>query len=394
MVRRVLFVDDEANVLDGLRRMLRPLRGEWDMRFAGSGADALVAMAAEPVDVLVSDMRMPGMDGDELFLTVRRLYPLTVRIVLTGECTREAMMRLVQLAHRVFTKPCKPEELQTAVRRACSLQDLLGSPALAALVSRLGSLPTPPTLYTQILAELERTEGSINEVGKLIAQDVGMTAKLMQMANSSLFALRQPTTNPIHAVQVLGAETTKALVLVSEVLTRYDPTALRPFSIDDLWAHSQETAALAAAIAEAEAGKVHAADARLAGLLHDIGRLTLATQQRHGYREVLRLERDEHLSTIEAEREVFGATHAEVGAYLLGLWGLSNALVEAVAWHHAPSNCPAETFGPLTAVHAAETILAPREGGAIDLVYLDRLKLRDHFPRWAALRRPADQRGG
>ena len=393
MTRRVLFVDDEPNVLDGLRRMLRPHRNEWDMRFATGGPAALAAMAADPADVIITDMRMPGMHGDELLVEVGRLYPLAVRIVLTGQCTRESMLRLARLAHRVLTKPCDPEHLKAAVGRACSLRDTLHSTALVALVGRLGSLPTPPALYTQIVAELERPDGSLAEVGNLIARDVGMSAKLMQLANSSLFGLKRQLTGPAQAVQILGTETTKALVLVSDVLTRYDPAALHPFSIDGLWSHSRTVASLAGAIAQAEAGKVQAADAQIAGLLHDIGRLTLASQQPDAYREVFRLLRDDRLTVLDAERQVFGATHAEVGAYLLGLWGLPNAIVEAVAWHHAPSESPVGAFGPLTAIHAAEGILAPDEGGPVSADHLDRLGLRDRLPRWTALQTGTNQSG-
>jgi putative nucleotidyltransferase with HDIG domain len=386
MKRRVLFVDDEPNVLDGLRRMLRPFRNEWDMLFAPGGPRALELMAAQPVDVLVTDMRMPGMDGDELLAAVRRLHPLTVRIVLTGQCTREAMLRLVRLAHRVFTKPCDPDELKAAVQRACVLQDLLRSPALVALVGELGNLPTPPALYTQIVAEMEKPDGALADVGNLLARDVGMAAKLMQMANSSLLGLRNPTTTPMQALQALGTETAKALVLVSDVFTRYDPAAIHPFSIDDLWEHSQEVSALAGAIAGAEAGRAEGADARLIGLLHDIGRLTLVSQRPTEYRDVFRRMRDDRLTLVDAERLVFGATHADVGAYLLGLWGLPNAVVEAVAWHHAPGNCPVSGFGPLAAVHAAESILAPEEAGPADADYFARLRMSDRLPRWIELR--------
>jgi putative nucleotidyltransferase with HDIG domain len=392
-MRRVLFVDDEPNVLDGLRRMLRPLRTEWDMQFAPNGPAALELMAAQPVDVLVTDMRMPGMDGDELLAAVRRLHPLTVRIVLTGQCTREAMLRLVRLAHRVFAKPCDPDELRAAVQRACLLQDLLRSPALVALVGQLGSLPAPPALYTQIVAELEKPDGSLADVGQLIARDVGMTAKLLQMANSSLLGLRSRSTTPLQALQALGAETTKALVLLSDVFTRYDPAALRPFSINDLWDHSHAVAALAGAIAHFEGARSHVAEARLVGLLHDIGRLALVSQRPAEYREALRRARDECLTLVAAERRVFGATHAEVGAYLLGLWGLPDGVVEAVAWHHAPATCTARVFGPLAALHAAEAILAPDEGGPADAGYLAALQLGDRPSRWAALQHQAAEAG-
>jgi putative nucleotidyltransferase with HDIG domain len=393
MKRRVLFVDDEPNVLDGLRRMLRPLRNEWDMRFAPGGSAALELMAAQPADVLVTDMRMPGMDGDELLAAVCQRSPLTVRIVLTGQCTREAMLRLVRVAHRVLNKPCDPDELKAAVQRACSLQDLLQSPPLVALIGRLGSLPTPPALYTRIVTELQKPDGSIAEVGELIAQDLGLAAKLMQMANSSLLGLRNRSITPTQALQALGTETTKALVLVSDVLTRYDPAAIHPFSIDDLWGHSHEVAALAGAIAQAEVGRAHGAEARLVGLLHDVGRLTLVSQRPAEYREVFRLTRDERLALTDAERHVFGATHADVGAYLLGLWGLPSSVVESVAWHHAPGASPVKGFGPLAAVHAAETIVAPDEGGPADGTYFAALGMTDRLPVWAELRHRAASAG-
>jgi putative nucleotidyltransferase with HDIG domain len=393
MTQRVLFVDDEPNVLDGLRRTLRPLRREWDMRFAGGGPEALAVMAAESVDVLVTDMRMPGMDGDELLARVRCQHPLVVRMVLTGQCTREAMLRLVPLAHGVFTKPCDLDELTAAVRRACAVRDLLRSPPLLTLVGRLGSLPTPPVLYTRILSELGRLDGSIAEVGKVVAGDVGLSAKLMQVANSSLLGLRRPVATPAQAVQMLGIEMTKAMVLVSEVLTQYDPAPLLPFSIDELWDHSRAVARLAGRIAHSEAGPGAATDARLAGLLHDIGRLALASQQPEVYKAALGAARDGVL-LIAAEREILGATHAEVGAYLLGLWGLPPALVEAVALHHDPCRCPDSGFGPLSAVHAAESLLAPDEGGVISAEYLDRLGLGDRLARWAGLRDGGEPEGG
>lgn len=386
MKRRIMFVDDEPNVLDGLRRMLRPLRQEWEMEFAPSGPEALAAMAARPVDVLVTDMRMPGMAGDELLSRVREAHPRTVRMVLTGQCTREAMLRLVRLAHRVFNKPCDPGQLKAAVQKACSLQDLLHAPPLIALISRIGSLPTPPAIYGQIVAELEKADGSITQVGNLLAQDLGMSAKLMQMANSAHLGLRVSTTSPARAVQILGAETTKALVLAADVFTRYDPAALHPFSIDDLWNHSQAVAALAGRIATAEAGKECAAETRLAGLLHDIGRLVLVSQAPGAYKKVFQLVREERRPVADAERDVFGATHAEVGAYLLGLWGMPDQLVETVAWHHAPSGSRDTAFAPLTAVHAAESLLSGDEGGTADATYLDALGLGDRLARCAALR--------
>ena len=383
MSRRVLFVDDEPMLLGALQRMLRPMRGEWEMHFAPGGAEALALMAARPFDVIVTDMRMPGMDGAELLAEVCRRYPLTMRVVLTGQCSAETMMRLASTAHRVLHKPCGPETIKTTIQRTCSLQELLRSEQLAALTGRLPTVPSPPALYVAIVEELKQPEPSLEKIAVLMAQDIGMAAKLLQLANSALLGLRWPVPTVSQAVLVLGLETTKALVLAAGVFARYDPAALAPFSINNLWQHSQEVGALARRIAAEEGAEREVAlDAAFGGLLHDIGRLVLAAQLPEAYKKVLELVERDGLAVTEAEAHVFGATHAEVGAYLLGLWGLPEALVEAVAWHHRPSQCPGRDFTVLTAVHAADTAL-PGGDGVPDVEYLERLGLRDRMPVWA-----------
>lgn len=389
MTRRVLFVADEPALLDGLQRTLQPLRAEWELDFAEGGAAALDRLADEPADVLVADAHMRAVPVDQFLAETRRRFPTAVRIALTAETDRFKLIRLLSLAHRVLTRPCQPDDLRNAIRRACSLQELLNSPALAAVVGRLGSIPTLPAIYTKIVDELARPDYSIDAVGELVGQDVGMAAKLIQMANSALVGLRWPISTPAQAVRILGAEWTKSLALAAGIFSRYDANLLRPFSIEALWDHSRKVANLAGRIAEAEgAGDRAVREAALGGLFHDIGRLTLASQLPGPYREVLgRIEKDGQ-PVSDAERAVLGASHAEVGAYLLGLWGLPDGLVEAVAWHHAPSRCPGSGFTPLTAVHAADAILHP-EDGEIDLVYLTRLGIERRVPEWRALARHA-----
>ena len=385
MNRRVLFVADEPLLLEALRRTLAPLAAEWELRYARGAADGLARLDDAPFDVLVADAQLRSLPADDLLTEVRRRHPRAVRIVLTAEGDRSRLLKLVSLAHRVLTKPCSPEELRTAIRRACTLQELLNNPTLVAVVGRMGSVPTLPVLYTQIVQELARADYSIEVVGELIGRDLGMAAKLIQMANSALVGLRWPVSTPAQAVRILGAEWTRSLALAAGVFSRYDPTKLRPFSIEELWEHSRRVAALAGRIATAErAGDRVVRDAALAGLFHDIGRLTLASQLPGPYREVMGRMDAEGLPAVEAERRVLGATHAEVGAYLLGLWGLPDPLVEAVAWHHTPSKCPGAAFTPLTAVHAADALAHAGEQ-VPDLVYLSRLGLERRLPAWAEL---------
>lgn len=386
MKRKILFVDDDANILEGMRRMLRPYRDEWDMRFAECGSAALAQLAVEPADVVVTDMRMPKMDGDELLSAVRHLYPNAVRIVLTGQCTRAAMLRLVPLAHRILTKPCQPAELKQAVSLACSLHDLLKSDALTALVGRIGSLPTPPGLYTRIRAELDNPESSLKAIADLVTEDIAFSAKILQVANSALFAARDSVQTPKQAVLRLGAETTVAVITAAGIFARYDPAALAPFSIDSLWDHSRAVSALAGRIVEAEGGKEAAIrEAQLAGLFHDIGRLVLAANLPQLYKEVM-LRTARSGGTVSAnEAAVFGAAHTDVGAYLLQLWGLPSPLVAAVAWHERPDRGPDGSFTATTAVHVAEALLVSDELTPLDLDHLNRLGLGERLPAWQAL---------
>jgi putative nucleotidyltransferase with HDIG domain len=296
------------------------------------------------------------------------------------------VVQLVALAHRVLPKSSEPAELIGAVQRAYSLRELLGSPSLVSVVGRLTSVPTLSTLYTRIADELMTPDYSLAAVGELVSQDLGIAAKMLQMANSALIGARRPATTPSQAVKILGGDLTRTLVLAADLFSRYNPAALRPFSIEALWNHSQKVAELASIIAaEEHVGERLVRESALAGLFHDIGRLTLASQLSGPYKEVMNIIRVEGVPAAVAERRVLGTTHAEVGAYLLGLWGLPDALVEAVAWHHNPGGCPGSAFTPLTAVHAADVILHADDGAKVDAEYRARLGLSKRWALWIEL---------
>ncbi|MBY0460344.1 MAG: HDOD domain-containing protein, partial [Gemmataceae bacterium] len=215
------------------------------------------------------------------------------------------------------------------------------------------------------------------------------------VSNSALVGLRRPATTPSQAVKILGADLTRTLVLAVDLFSHYNPFTLRPFSIDALWEHSQAVAELATAIAAAErADERVVRDAALAGLFHDIGRLTLASQLTGPYKEIMSRVRGAGVPLSDAERGVLGTTHAEVGAYLLGLWGMSDPLVEAVAWHHRPSGCPGSGFTPLTAVHVADALLSDDTGAVLDRAYLGRLGLEHRVPVWRGLLNKPDAPAG
>lgn len=394
-MKRVLFVDDEPNILEGLRRMLHDHRGEWDMHFATSGAEALEILAQTPCDVVVSDMRMPGMSGAELLTEVMRRQPGAVRIILSGHSDRELILKTVGPAHQYLSKPCDAETLRVTVARACALRDMLRDEALRTLTAQMTTLPSLPALYVELMEEIQSDDPSIQRVGEIIAKDLGMTAKILQLVNSAFFGLPRRITNPAQAASLLGLDVIRALVLSIHVFTQFAKTHLPGFSVDGLFQHSLAVGSGAQAIARAEGLEPRLVDeALMAGTLHDAGRLVLAANLPERYAEAARIAREERVTLWKAELAVFGATHAEVGAYLLGLWGLPDSIIEALAHHHSPRLAPGQGFRTLTAVHVADAIeheCTPSESGyglaRLDEGHLADLGLSGRLPVWREILR-------
>jgi len=390
---RVLFVDDEPLVLQGLRRMLRPLEGVWEMAFAKGGPEALAMLAQAPFDVLVTDMRMPGMDGVTLLSEVKRRYPQIARLILSGQMSQDLVFKSVTLAHQYLTKPCEAGALKAAVDRLLRLRPLLTEPAVLEVVAGIDSLPSLPSLYAELVQETLSPYASAARLGGIISRDVGMTAKILQLVNSSFFGIRRQVNSPAEAVQWLGVETIKTLVLTCEVFKSFNCNKVPGFSLPSLWEHSLATGRAARLIAAQENLEKSAVEQSfMAGMLHDVGKLLLAANFAPRYEEVLALCRTKKLTPWEAEREIFGISHAEVGGYLLGLWGLPDNLVEAVAYHHQPDRSETRGFTPLTAVHVANAFIKkPQEPAAEasqfawDETYLSRLQMLDRLPYWQAL---------
>jgi HD-like signal output (HDOD) protein/CheY-like chemotaxis protein len=390
MKKRILFVDDESLVLEGLQRILRSMRADWEMVFVQSGSKALELMAQDPFDVVISDMRMPGMNGAELLAEVLKRFPKTVRLVLSGHADRDLVMKCVGSTHQYLSKPCQPEELKAAIARAGDLDQALRDEGLRHLISRMDRLPSMPSLYVEIVDKLQDPEIGVDDIGKIVAKDMAMTAKILKLVNSAFFGLGRQISSPAEAVTYLGMDTIKSLVLSIHAFSQFATAKVGTFSIDTLWVHSQSTAGLAKEIARMEEADQKLMDeAFVAGLLHDTGKLVLASNFPEQYDQVLQAEPAGTLALLTAEENTFGANHAEVGGYLLGLWGLPVPVVEAIALHHQPGLCPHPSFSPLTAVHVADALIGCQPAQAkvsvpegLDLNYLAMLGLDSRLEHW------------
>ncbi|MBI4775200.1 MAG: HDOD domain-containing protein [Deltaproteobacteria bacterium] len=393
MKRKVMFVDDEAKVLKGLERMLRNMRREWDMVFVAGGPEALEILDDEPFDVVVTDMRMPIMDGAQLLQKVRHRHPQTVRIVLSGQAERGLTMKTVKLAHQYLAKPCEATTLISTIERTCLLQGMLTDSSLRRVVSKLETLPCMPALYNEIVQELESAEASVQKVGRIVSRDLGMTAKILQLVNSAFFGLSRPMVDAAQAVTFLGLETVKSLVLGLQIFSQFEDPNVPGFSLDALWSHSFSVAAFAKAIAEEEKLDPAAVDqAFMAGLLHDLGKLIFVVNFGR-YAELISLSAESGL-IWKLEERVFQTTHSEVGAYLLGIWGLPEAIIEGVAFHHYPQQHLEKRLGVVGVVHAADALaheVLERRNGRLEVSYFKELGLDVRIDVW---RRICTQRSG
>ena len=367
--------------------MLRPMRHEWDMKFAISGQEALSVLEREPVDLVVSDMRMPGMDGGVLLDMVRRRHPETMRMILSGHAHEEAAFKAVRSAQQFLPKPCDAETLKSTIDRAFSLHNLLREERLRELVSGMNALPSLPALYLEIVEILQSPDGSIQEVARVISKDIGMTSKILQLVNSAFFGLYRRVTDPGQAVSLLGVELIKALVLGVQVFSGIEGALPAGFSADLLWRHSLEVAACSRELAQVEVQDERCwSEAFTAGMLHDAGKLLLAINQGSEYETILSDAGQGGTAEWELERDMLGSTHAEVGGYLAGLWGLPAPIVEAVAFHHQPGACGFRRFEALTAVHVADAIWKRLKSEemppGLDMEYLQSLDLLDRVALW------------
>ena len=379
-MKRVLFVDDEPQVLESLRDALRPWRRELAMDFAPDGASALEKLEREPFDAVVSDMRMPGMDGATLLRHVQELRPATVRIVLSGYAEIEPVARAATVAHRFLAKPCDVEELVRVIQCTCDINVLVEQDELLRNATGTGRLPSVPRLYSQLTELMSDPDASVVDAARLVEQDPAVTAKVLQLANSAFFGRPRPVNDVDDAIGYLGMNTLKALALSADCIEAFKPArSIEGFSIESLQDHS----ALAARITRRIASGGDADGAVAAALVHEVGNLILAARAPDYLASVLARAGEENRPPFEVEQETRGFTHADVGAHLLSLWGLPETIVDAVAQHHRPATGSEPGMSAVIALHVA---CALADGGEhLDLEHLERTGLSDRIPAWRAI---------
>jgi HD-like signal output (HDOD) protein/CheY-like chemotaxis protein len=397
-MRRILFVDAERRACDALAAYVGADGVDWLIDYEANSTDALDRHKRDPYDVVVSELTTGSIDGMALLHHVRELTPSTVRIMLSSAANVESRLRAVPVAHQYLTKPSNPIDIRNVILRSCNLQELLHSDAVRGMVGGLSSLPSVPRLFNELQMKLDNPDTSAQDIASIIERDPAMTAKVLQIVNSAYFGLSRQLGSVRDAVAYLGFGQIRNLVLAIGVFRSFSDYG-RGLS---LWIESLQTHCLLTARVASKmfSDRRRADDAFMAAVLHDTGKLVLATQKPQYLREVMAMMKTRGLPMHVVERELSGVTHAEIGGYLMGLWGLPYPVVEAVTCHHSPVRMQDPRFDMVAAVHIADMLANEQTRGnapvsdeqdTLDLAYVESIGVLDQLSTWRAY---AEQEAG
>lgn len=353
----ILFVDDSPDILSLYRRIFER-SPEWRCYYVEDAESAMGFLSTISIDILVSDLEMPFVNGVQLLKMVKQEYPDVVRIIISGATLNESHLDVVRLAHRFFRKPSHIKAIRDAIEHTFFVQNLLIGRKARTLLGNIETIPAYPFVIEQIEKEINSSEGSLKNVGKIIAKDPGLTSNILKLVNSDYFDFANEIVSPEHAVTMIGIEGIKGVILTQVMFEEIPEKLFRTFNIEHFRDHCLLTAQFSKMIAEYE--KLPSSEVETAfvtGLLHDIGRLVLDTcftdaeVEIHNYLKELHGEGD--LAALEKAN--IGVSHSQAGAYLLGLWGVQNSVIEPILLHHTPSHFSGTHYPKLTSVlHCAD----------------------------------------
>lgn len=384
-------MDDEPAMLRVLQLGMRSMASVWETNFASSGEAALEIIQQKKVDVVVTDMRMPGINGVQLLNHVLRHQPHAIRIILSGYADLADVLSCVGITHQFLEKPCSLDDLKDCLNRLTQAKARLANERISQMAGGLTHLPSIPELYLEIADALQSPTTTAQRIADIAAKDPAISAKLLQLSNSAFFGISHKVYSVAEAVQILGVSVIQSLAIAVPIFSSYTRGKCPSFPIDQIWEHSLRTGILAQRIPGQHMDDSYVSEqAFCAGILHDIGKIILANGLPAEYDTVIKEACNKHLPLLDVEQTHFHTTHAEVGAYLLALWGLPIPLVESVANHHHPNRCGTGEFCLAGVVHIAnalqhletphpETVPSP-----INAEYLKLVGMDQQFETWRA----------
>lgn len=355
--KTILFVDDEKQILKALKRLF--LRSENRILLAEGGKQALEVLATEKVDMMITDMRMPEMDGHELLVEVKKRYPEIIRIALSGYTDKKVVLSALDknLAKIYLFKPWNNDEIKQIIDGLFAFEGMLKDKNLLNIINNLDNLPTIPHLYHRI-TEMVEAENSIEEITACIEEDQAIASRILRIANSAYYGSK--TGSIKDAVMFIGLDNIKSIILTNAV---YSSTSGNQKELERIWSHSSKTNKILHLIYTKLLKKRLSRDEKSAGLLHNIGEGIILTNIGHLDEELL------------ASIKEMGIGHEHIGGYLMNWWELTLPIIESALFHHQPENPMIVNKELVCAVHLAQAMawqsMEDKEAGSISMKALE-----------------------
>lgn len=347
MKAKILFIDDQENVLQSLKLSLRSMRSEWDMNFAQSGVEGLAMFKQIWPDVVITDMRMPNMDGAVVLKDIQKLKPDVGKIILSGYSDKDTVIKNMQLANEYLSKPCKTSELVAAINNTLQSNTMIENETIKKIVAEIETIPSSPAAYDKLITVLAKDDSTPEEIGAIISQDLALSTILMRIVNCAFFNFPTQAQNITHAVKMLGQQTLLNITKASHLFENIGSLENPRMSINMLWGHSLRVAQFAKTIAfDSGLSESLHNDCFMAAMFHDIGKFILASRMKREFSEIITMVEEEQCPVNVAEQRILGTTHADIGAYLLARWGFSHSQISIIRAHHDESVVTVETPTP------------------------------------------------
>ncbi|MDQ8185738.1 HDOD domain-containing protein [Pelagicoccus sp. SDUM812002] len=361
MSANILIVDPDPGAVEAYQKALAAKASSWTVHYASAPEVALTLASEVSPDIIVTALCIDEGRGLKLLSRTIDAAPLAHAFIAAEEADRPQLAAAFEGGCRYLPRPCPPDRILLEFHRCLAVDSWLDNPIVKEIVANRPEFESLPRHHNQIVSALNSDDCSIDDVAEAIANDLALSAKLLETVNSSFYGLDQNVSDIKHAVSQLGLSNTRNIVLAAHIFSQVGKDPEHLSLVKEIWHHSISVAGAARRISLHETrGPKAAEEAYSAGLLHDIGKLVLIGVVPEQYIEAQRLARDESHSPWQAEFKHIGCDHAEVGGYLLSRWGLPGAINETVALHHRPANSCHGTFTTLAAVHAANAIVRKR----------------------------------
>ena len=344
-----------------------------------SEAEALLSKYS--VDIIILNLHGSTCAWREWYAQLQRLHPRMARVIVADLSNRSVQPDAVSLAHSFISRRASRRSVIASLARILELQDCLASARLASLMSKLERLPTSKGVYGMLVAETNSPDATALSLSRIVETDIALTARVLQLINSSFFGLGKPVTSVHQALGYLGVSTIRSLAMMMQVHSLFPEAPLDMNRFMDMQKHGLLVGRLAKRlVTQRETSET----ALTAGILHDIGGLAL----------LLGVPQASHDSRIHASQRhsdidnLYGVNHTTIGAHLAYLWGLPDKVSEAIAWHHTPSRSPTQEMDALAAVHIADALVFAVETDRapdLDAAFVRRIGVENRIPGWRLL---------